>query len=50
VIVHELLHMRIPNHGRLFSSSLRAHLRGNRWVARGLMAAAERRSGMRRVS
>lgn len=26
VIVHELLHLRIPNHGRLFRSLLRVHL------------------------
>jgi predicted metal-dependent hydrolase len=25
VVVHELLHLRIPNHGRLFSATLRAH-------------------------
>jgi predicted metal-dependent hydrolase len=27
VIVHELLHLRIPNHGKLFKSMLRAYLR-----------------------
>lgn len=26
VIVHELLHMRIPNHGRLFKAVMNAHL------------------------
>ena len=26
VIVHELLHLKIPNHGKLFKSLLRAHL------------------------
>ena len=26
VIVHELLHLRIPNHGKLFQTLLRAHL------------------------
>jgi len=26
VIVHELLHFRIPNHGRLWKSLMRAHL------------------------
>lgn len=26
VIVHELLHLRVPNHGRLFKSLLRAYL------------------------
>jgi predicted metal-dependent hydrolase len=29
VIAHELLHLRIPNHGKLFNLTLRAHLRGN---------------------
>lgn len=29
VIAHELLHLRIPNHGKLFESVLRAHLPGN---------------------
>ena len=32
VIVHELLHLRIRNHGKLFSSTLCAHLRGNPWA------------------
>lgn len=26
VIVHELLHLRIPNHGKLFKAALRSHL------------------------
>ena len=26
VIVHELLHLKIPNHGKLFKSLLKAHL------------------------
>lgn len=26
VIVHELLHLKVPNHGKLFQSLLRAHL------------------------
>ncbi len=26
VIVHELVHLKVPNHGRLFRSLLRAHL------------------------
>lgn len=25
-VVHELLHMKVPNHGKLFKSLLRAHL------------------------
>lgn len=32
VIAHELLHLRIRNHGKLFHATLNAHLRGNRWV------------------
>lgn len=28
VIVHELLHLRLPNHGKLFQSLLRAHVPG----------------------
>lgn len=36
VIVHELLHLRIRNHGKLFSATLRAHLRGNRWLCTGV--------------
>lgn len=30
VIVHELLHLRVPNHGKLFRSVLRAHLAAGR--------------------
>jgi predicted metal-dependent hydrolase len=26
VIVHELLHVRVPNHGKLWKSLMRAHL------------------------
>ena len=33
VIVHELLHLRIRNHGKLFHSTLRAYLRGNAWAS-----------------
>lgn len=32
VIVHELLHMRIPNHGKLFNASLKIYLGGNTWA------------------
>lgn len=28
VIVHELLHLKVPNHGRLFKTLVRAHLEG----------------------
>ncbi len=34
VIVHELLHLRIRNHGKLFVATLRAHLPGNPWIER----------------
>ena len=27
VIIHELLHMKVPNHGKLFKALLRAHLK-----------------------
>lgn len=33
VIAHELLHLRIPNHGKLFRTTLALYLRGNRWLA-----------------
>jgi predicted metal-dependent hydrolase len=36
VITHELLHLRIRNHGKLFTATLKAYLRGNRWAARSL--------------
>jgi predicted metal-dependent hydrolase len=26
VVVHELLHLKVPNHGRLFTALMRAHL------------------------
>ncbi len=32
VIAHELLHLRIRNHGKLFHATLKAHLRGNPWL------------------
>jgi predicted metal-dependent hydrolase len=34
VIVHELLHLRIRNHGKLFTATLRAYLPGNPWIER----------------
>lgn len=35
VIVHELLHLKVPNHGKLFKSLLSAYLPGNRWQVSG---------------
>jgi predicted metal-dependent hydrolase len=32
VIAHELLHLRVRNHGKLFKATLRTHLRGNPWL------------------
>lgn len=32
VIAHELLHLRVSNHGKLFKATLRTHLRGNPWL------------------
>ena len=32
VIAHELLHLRIRNHGKLFAATLRTHLRANPWA------------------
>ncbi|MBX9600043.1 MAG: M48 family metallopeptidase [Bryobacteraceae bacterium] len=34
VIVHELLHLLVPNHGKLFKSLMKAHLPGWERVAR----------------
>jgi len=34
VIVHELLQLRIRNHGKLFMATLRSHLPGNPWLDR----------------
>ncbi len=31
VIVHELIHLKVPNHGKLFRSLLMAHLPGRRY-------------------
>jgi hypothetical protein len=41
VIVHELLHLRVPNHGRLFKALLSAHVPG--WRAQAERALARRR-------
>ena len=37
VIVHELLHLRVPNHGKLFKALLDAHLPG--WSRQARLAA-----------
>jgi len=34
VIVHELIHLKVPNHGKLFSSLLSAHLPGYKHMAK----------------
>ena len=39
VIVHELLHLRIPNHGRLFKAAMRVHLPG--WTPTGVRRVAK---------
>lgn len=36
VIAHELLHLRVRNHGKLFKATLRIHLRGNPWLDRSV--------------
>lgn len=36
VIAHELLHLRIRNHGKLFKAALRTHLQGNPWLGRNI--------------
>jgi predicted metal-dependent hydrolase len=34
VIVHELIHLKVPNHGKLFSSLLSAHLPGHKHMGK----------------
>lgn len=36
VIAHELLHLRVHNHGKLFKATLHTHLRGNAWLDSGI--------------
>lgn len=38
VVAHELLHLRLPNHGRLFHATLQAWLKDNAWFARSVPA------------
>jgi predicted metal-dependent hydrolase len=45
VIVHELLHLRVPNHGRLFRSLMTAHLPHWERAAGRRLARFCRRSG-----
>jgi predicted metal-dependent hydrolase len=40
VIVHELLHLRVPNHGRLFRSLMAAYLPQWERIGRGRIARA----------
>jgi predicted metal-dependent hydrolase len=37
VIVHELLHLRLPNHGKLFRSLMNTHVPGWQTVGAGRM-------------
>ncbi len=48
VIVHELLHLRIRNHGKLFHSTLRAYLRDNAWATKWQGTALVARMQIRR--
>jgi predicted metal-dependent hydrolase len=41
VIVHELLHLRVPNHGKLFKSLLTAYLPGWRRSIQNERASSE---------
>ncbi len=34
VIIHELLHLKVPNHGKLFKALLRAHVRNVSRIAK----------------
>jgi len=42
VIIHELLHLKVPNHGPLFSALLRAHI----GVGKASLGVAARRRGV----
>jgi len=44
VIVHELLHLRLPNHGKLFKSLLAIYLPGSRRFANGYHRKLSRQS------
>jgi len=45
VIVHELLHFSVPNHGRLWKSLMRAHLGDHEILHQRLQKASTRQSG-----
>jgi len=45
VIVHELLHFSVPNHGRLWKSLMRVHLGEYEAIEARLKKAARRRTG-----
>jgi len=45
VIVHELMHLSVPNHGRLWKALMRAHLGDWEASAERLQQAASRCSG-----
>ena len=47
VIVHELLHLRVPNHGRVFKALMSAHVPG--WRALDLSRRRSSREGLARV-
>ncbi len=49
VIVHELLHARVPNHGKLWKSLMRAHLGDYEHLARQLSRFAQK-NGFQGVS
>jgi len=50
VIVHELLHLSVPNHGRLWKALMRAHLGDWEASAERLQQAASRCSGPPRAA
>ena len=43
VIVHELLHLKVPNHGRLFKALMTAHVPG--WRSQDVMRRERRHAG-----
>ena len=47
VIVHELLHLRVPNHGRLFEALMTAYVPGLRLLEESHQTAPARRKTLR---